>query len=182
MKVSRFFCWCSTLYCRCRWYEVKVTCRWENGTRAGQPSRVVQYGCMSAPQYNYSCPVNALDSNVSAIGVELTSMKFRPFSLPTQLLQSQIAEVWLIWSLSEATATTNFGELILFGNWYAGPDVKRGEADTVWRIDDSESSFHTRPFKIRYSRQDVLLQEMVSFHLKVGKQVRTVLTISGQYC
>ena len=64
---------------------------------------------------------------------------------------------------------------------YSGPDVKRGEADTVWRIDDAQSSFHSRPFKIRYSRQDVLLQEMVSFHLKVGKQVITVLTDPWQH-
>lgn len=53
---------------------------------------------------------------------------------------------------------------------YAVPDTKHGEANTFWQINDSDNSYNTRPFRVRYSRQDVALQEMVSFKLFVTQQ------------
>ncbi|KAL8153771.1 hypothetical protein V2J09_011531 [Rumex salicifolius] len=40
-----------------------------------------------------------------------------------------------------------------------------------WRIDDTDNSFSTQPFKIKYARQDVLLSIMISFNLSMGKYV-----------
>lgn len=39
----------------------------------------------------------------------------------------------------------------------------------VWRIDDTDNSFSTQPFRIRYARQDVLLSVMISFNLFLDK-------------
>ncbi|WOL15534.1 protein FAM135B isoform X1 [Canna indica] len=39
----------------------------------------------------------------------------------------------------------------------------------VWRIDDTDHSFSTQPFKIKYARQDVPLSIMVSFNFHIGK-------------
>ncbi|KAL5703704.1 hypothetical protein ACHQM5_022227 [Ranunculus cassubicifolius] len=39
----------------------------------------------------------------------------------------------------------------------------------VWRIDDTDNSFCTQPFRIKYARQDVLLSVMVSFNIALGK-------------
>ncbi|XP_044479099.1 protein FAM135B-like isoform X2 [Mangifera indica] len=42
-----------------------------------------------------------------------------------------------------------------------GPEGTSG----VWRIDDTENSFWTQPFWIRYARQDVYLSVMIAFNL-----------------
>ena len=39
----------------------------------------------------------------------------------------------------------------------------------VWRIDDTDNSFSTQPFRIKYARQDVLLSIMISFNLPVDR-------------
>eukprot|EP00850_Spirogloea_muscicola_P000316 SM000001S04718 [mRNA] locus=s1:1835532:1841174:- [translate_table: standard] len=51
---------------------------------------------------------------------------------------------------------------------YAAPDVSQGEAMSFWRINDEDQSFHSRAFRVRYARQDVHLQELVSFHLSLA--------------
>lgn len=58
---------------------------------------------------------------------------------------------------------------------YAAPDPTKGEPATVWQIDDESNSFCCRPFYIKYARQDVFLQEMVSFHLSFAKLHRPLL-------
>ncbi|KAG8503194.1 hypothetical protein CXB51_001197 [Gossypium anomalum] len=40
---------------------------------------------------------------------------------------------------------------------YEAPNVGSGDAYGVWRIDDTDNSFATRPFRIKYAKQDVLL-------------------------
>eukprot|EP00850_Spirogloea_muscicola_P008276 SM000044S15923 [mRNA] locus=s44:45125:50474:- [translate_table: standard] len=50
----------------------------------------------------------------------------------------------------------------------AAPDVSQGEAVSFWRINDEDQSFHSRAFRVRYARQDVHLQELVSFHLSLA--------------
>lgn len=44
----------------------------------------------------------------------------------------------------------------------------------VWRIDDTDNSFSTQPFQIKYARQDVLLSMMVAFNMSLGN--REVMT------
>eukprot|EP01018_Ginkgo_biloba_P031848 Gb_35845 [translate_table: standard] len=49
-------------------------------------------------------------------------------------------------------------------------DVPNSDSDVtmgVWQINDSDHSFGTQPFQIRYARQDVYLSVMVSFSLDV---------------
>ncbi|CAI5948441.1 unnamed protein product [Closterium sp. NIES-65] len=54
---------------------------------------------------------------------------------------------------------------------YAFPETHKGEALTSWRVDDSDSSYHSRYFRIRFARQDVGLREVACFHLPVRQKV-----------
>ncbi|KAE8653933.1 Serine esterase family protein, putative isoform 2 [Hibiscus syriacus] len=48
---------------------------------------------------------------------------------------------------------------------YEAPNVSSDDVYGVWRIDDSDNSFATRPFRIKYAKQDVLLSILVAFNL-----------------
>ncbi|XP_057849810.1 uncharacterized protein LOC131060560 isoform X2 [Cryptomeria japonica] len=48
---------------------------------------------------------------------------------------------------------------------YEAPDSVLEDTAAVWKINDADHSFCTRPFRIKYARQDVLLSVMVSFNL-----------------
>lgn len=53
---------------------------------------------------------------------------------------------------------------------YEAPDL--GSDDVIggfWRIDDTDHSFSTPPFRIRYARQDIRLAMLVSFYLSLRK-------------
>ncbi|KAL1531794.1 protein FAM135B-like isoform X3 [Salvia divinorum] len=52
---------------------------------------------------------------------------------------------------------------------YEAPDLGSDDVYGVWRIDDTDHSFSTQPFRIRYARQDILLAMMVSFNLSLSK-------------
>ncbi|XP_019053795.1 PREDICTED: uncharacterized protein LOC104599909 isoform X2 [Nelumbo nucifera] len=52
---------------------------------------------------------------------------------------------------------------------YEAPDGGLDNALGVWRIDDTDNSFYTQPFRIKYARQDVLLSVMISFNLSLEK-------------
>lgn len=52
---------------------------------------------------------------------------------------------------------------------YEVPDLGSDDINGFWRIDDTDNSFFTQPFRIRYARQDVLLSVMVSFNLSLAK-------------
>ncbi|KAJ6835198.1 protein FAM135B-like isoform X1 [Iris pallida] len=52
---------------------------------------------------------------------------------------------------------------------YEAPDLPSEDVFGVWRINDSEQSFSTQPFKIKYARQDVVLSVMVSFNLNLRR-------------
>ncbi|OVA03332.1 protein of unknown function DUF676 [Macleaya cordata] len=52
---------------------------------------------------------------------------------------------------------------------YEAPDLGSDDIVGVWRIDDTDNSFYTQPFRIKYARQDVLLSVMISFNLSLGK-------------
>ncbi|XP_057501083.1 uncharacterized protein LOC130785064 isoform X3 [Actinidia eriantha] len=52
---------------------------------------------------------------------------------------------------------------------YQAPDVDSDDIYGVWRIDDTDHSFSTQPFRIRYARQDILLSVMIAFNLSLGK-------------
>lgn len=51
---------------------------------------------------------------------------------------------------------------------YEAPDLSSDDTLGVWKIDDTEQSFSTQPFRIKYARQDVLLSVMISFNLNIG--------------
>ncbi|GMY17505.1 protein FAM135B-like isoform X1 [Fagus crenata] len=52
---------------------------------------------------------------------------------------------------------------------YEVPDLGSDDVYGVWRIDDTDNSFSTQPFRIKYARQDVLLSIMISFDLAIGR-------------
>uniref|UniRef100_A0A3Q7FS44 Uncharacterized protein n=1 Tax=Solanum lycopersicum TaxID=4081 RepID=A0A3Q7FS44_SOLLC len=52
---------------------------------------------------------------------------------------------------------------------YEAPDLGSEDVYGVWRIDDTDHSFSTQPFRIKYARQDILLSMMVSFNLSLNK-------------
>ncbi|KAE8125952.1 hypothetical protein FH972_020712 [Carpinus fangiana] len=51
---------------------------------------------------------------------------------------------------------------------YEAPDLGSDDIYGVWRIDDTDNSFSTQPFRIKYARQDVLLSILISFNLSLG--------------
>ncbi|XP_021762712.1 protein FAM135A-like isoform X2 [Chenopodium quinoa] len=53
---------------------------------------------------------------------------------------------------------------------YEAPSMGSDDSYGVWRIDDSDNSFSTQPFKIRYARQDVPLSVMVAFNLSLSNR------------
>ncbi|KAL2515841.1 putative serine esterase family protein [Forsythia ovata] len=52
---------------------------------------------------------------------------------------------------------------------YEAPELGSDDVHGVWIIDDTDNSFSTQPFRIRYARQDILLSMMVSFNLSLSK-------------
>ncbi|KAE8679923.1 Serine esterase family protein, putative isoform 4 [Hibiscus syriacus] len=48
---------------------------------------------------------------------------------------------------------------------YEAPNVGSDDVYGVWRIDDTDNSFATRPFRIKYLKQDVLLSILVALNL-----------------
>lgn len=50
----------------------------------------------------------------------------------------------------------------------AAPDLGSDDVYGVWRIDDTDNSFSTQPFRIKYARQDVFLSIMISFNLSLA--------------
>ncbi|KAK7368749.1 hypothetical protein VNO80_10779 [Phaseolus coccineus] len=51
---------------------------------------------------------------------------------------------------------------------YEAPEVGSDNLCRVWVIDDTDNSFSTPPFHIKYARQDVHLSIMISFYLSFG--------------
>lgn len=51
---------------------------------------------------------------------------------------------------------------------YEAPDSGFDDTAAVWKINDADHSFCTRPFRIKYARQDVFLSVMVSFNLPLS--------------
>ncbi|XP_019441037.1 PREDICTED: protein FAM135B-like isoform X2 [Lupinus angustifolius] len=52
---------------------------------------------------------------------------------------------------------------------YEVPEVGSGNLCRIWMIDDTDNSFSTPPFQIKYARQDVFLSIMISFYLSFGE-------------
>ncbi|MED6181734.1 hypothetical protein PIB30_022172 [Stylosanthes scabra] len=48
---------------------------------------------------------------------------------------------------------------------YEAPELGLGSVYGIWRIDDTDHSFSTQPFRIKYARQDIYLCMMISFNL-----------------
>ncbi|KAJ6759632.1 hypothetical protein OIU79_024657 [Salix purpurea] len=52
---------------------------------------------------------------------------------------------------------------------YEAPDLGGENIYGIWKIDDTDNSFLTQPFRIKYARQDILLSIMISFTLPLGE-------------
>ncbi|CAI0401594.1 unnamed protein product [Linum tenue] len=52
---------------------------------------------------------------------------------------------------------------------YEAPDLGFDDVYGVWKIDDTDNSFLTPPFRIRYARQDVRMSILISFNLSLSK-------------
>lgn len=52
---------------------------------------------------------------------------------------------------------------------YDAPDLGSDNILGVWKIDDTDHSFSSQPFRIRYARQDILLSVMIAFNLSLAK-------------
>ncbi|VFQ86608.1 unnamed protein product [Cuscuta campestris] len=52
---------------------------------------------------------------------------------------------------------------------YEAPDMGSDNVCGVWMIDDTDNSYFTQPFRIKYARQDILLSVLVSFNLSLSK-------------
>ncbi|KAK7282940.1 hypothetical protein RIF29_12075 [Crotalaria pallida] len=48
---------------------------------------------------------------------------------------------------------------------YEAPDLGPSSIYGMWRIDDTDNSFSTQPFRIKYARQDIHLCMMITFNL-----------------
>ncbi|KAK9724181.1 hypothetical protein RND81_05G054300 [Saponaria officinalis] len=53
---------------------------------------------------------------------------------------------------------------------YEAPNSGTSDCYGVWRIDDTDNSFATQPFKIRFARQDVPLSVMVAFNVSLSNR------------
>ncbi|KAG4931039.1 hypothetical protein AAZX31_17G181500 [Glycine max] len=52
---------------------------------------------------------------------------------------------------------------------YEARDLGPSSIYGIWRIDDTDNSFSTQPFRIKYARQDIHLCMMISFNLSLGR-------------
>eukprot|EP00897_Mesotaenium_endlicherianum_P004677 jgi/Mesen1/4237/ME000022S03524 len=81
------------------------------------------------------------------------------------------------WEREEAPRRTGIPSRV---TQYAEPSEKEEELSS-WQINDADSSFQTRLFRVKYSRQNIPLQEMVSFHLTVSRQLPAAMeAVSSQ--
>ncbi|RHN70927.1 putative protein FAM135 [Medicago truncatula] len=60
---------------------------------------------------------------------------------------------------------------------YEAPDLDQSSIYGAWKIDDTENSFSTQTFRIKYARQDVHLCMMISFDLSRSRSMD--LTTNG---
>ena len=54
--------------------------------------------------------------------------------------------------------------------WATAPDLGGENIYGIWKIDDTDNSFFTQPFRIKYARQDILLSIMISFTLPLSEK------------
>lgn len=62
----------------------------------------------------------------------------------------------------------------------AVPDLDPSSMYGAWRIDDTDNSFSTQSFRIKYARQDVHLYMMIVFNLPRSKFV-VIITLSDLF-
>jgi len=69
---------------------------------------------------------------------------------------------------SKIASFCSIADLNLVCCYAAAPNLGSDDSYGVWRIDDTDNSFSTQPFKIRYARQDVPLSVLVAFNLSLS--------------
>lgn len=52
---------------------------------------------------------------------------------------------------------------------FAAHDLHASSIYGIWRIDDTDNSFSSQPFRIKYARQDIHLCMMISFKLSLSR-------------
>ncbi|RXH73798.1 hypothetical protein DVH24_016620 [Malus domestica] len=73
-------------------------------------------------------------------------------------------KITMRWEDSEYTSVGTPARVVQ----YEAPDLGSDDVYGVWRIDDTDNSFSTQPFRIKYARQDVFLSIMISFNLSLA--------------
>ncbi|EEF34216.1 conserved hypothetical protein [Ricinus communis] len=68
------------------------------------------------------------------------------------------------WEDSEYTSVGTPARVVQYDSHDLGSDNTYG----VWRIDDTDNSFSTQPFRIKYAKQDICLSIMISFNLSLS--------------
>lgn len=79
-------------------------------------------------------------------------------------------KITMRWEDSEYTSVGTPARVVQ----YEAPELGSDDVYGVWRIDDTDNSFSTQPFRIKYARQDVLLSIMISFNLSLGNLIKVV--------
>ncbi|KAM1120146.1 hypothetical protein ACFX13_045035 [Malus domestica] len=73
-------------------------------------------------------------------------------------------KITMRWQDSEYTSVGTPARVVQ----YEASDLGSDDVYGVWRIDDSDNSFSSQPFRIKYARQDVFLSIMISFNLSLA--------------
>ena len=68
--------------------------------------------------------------------------------------------------------------------WATAPDLGGENIYGIWKIDDTDNSFLTQPFRIKYARQDIRLSIMISFTLPLDENevIYTPLSLHLSVC
>ncbi|CAL8997658.1 unnamed protein product [Prunus brigantina] len=74
-------------------------------------------------------------------------------------------KITMRWEDSEYTSVGTPARVVQ----YEAPDLGSDDVYGVWRIDDTDNSFSTQPFRIKYARQDIFLSIMISFNLSLSR-------------
>ncbi|CAJ1935963.1 unnamed protein product [Sphenostylis stenocarpa] len=170
------------------WYKIKVSMRWEDDEESypGIPARVVQYedmdfgfieimwlchqGCVLEPGKNvfFTWKLHLAFDKKTNLVLRLIDV------VKVVLVFPKSTEAKCVWcwdagkglKLIKGLINSSMGFLKVVVGQFTAIVIGHGR---VWMIDDTDNSFSTPPFHIKYARQDVFLAIMISFYLSFGE-------------